>query len=188
MIEVEKKFRPTKEQLENLLKDCIFIKEVVNHDIYFDYPDYRLVQKGTRLRKRNSELELKVSEGEDNENDLSAATEIEDEEGIQKYFGIHLPVAQFIEENLIEAINIKTNRKKYQKGDFCIDVDDLDFGYQCVEIELMVKDSSGIPEAFSRIKELALSYGFSLEEIPAKKKEYFRIVKPEVFKKLYPEG
>ena len=52
MIEVEKKFRPTKEQLENLLRDCIFIKEVVNHDLVYDYPDYRLISKSIRLRRR----------------------------------------------------------------------------------------------------------------------------------------
>ena len=181
MIEVEKKFQPTEEQLANLLKDCEFLGEVVNSDIIYDYPDYRLISKSIRLRLRNGKFELKIS---DEEMEL-ASLEVENEEEIKKYFNTTLPIKDFVEANLIEGINIKTTRKKFKKNDFIIDVDDLDFGYQCVEIELLVKNKSEIPQAYERIIELAKSYGFDLKEISPKKKEYFRIVKPEVYKLLY---
>ena len=114
-------------------------------------------------------------------------TEMEEEE-IKKYFDINTPVEKFVKENLIEGINIKTTRKKYKKDDFFIDIDDLDFGYSCVEIELMVEDEKDILNAEEKILALAKQYNFETKEVPAKKKEYFRIVKPEVFKMLYPNG
>lgn len=184
MIEVERKFRPTDEQLANLLKDCEFHGQVVNHDIYYDYPDYRLISKSIRLRDRNGGFELKLSSDDTEE----FSQEIEDEEEIKKYFNITSPVADFVRENLIEGINMKTTRGKYTKDDFSIDVDDIDFGYRCVEIELMVKDKGDVDVAYERILNLAKSYNFDLTEVPTKKKEYFRIAKPEVFKKLYPKG
>lgn len=185
MIEVEKKFRPTDEQLNALLKDSEFIKEITNHDVIYDYPDYRLIKKGIRLRDRNGSFELKISEGEEDGSEGHSSMEIENDAEIQKYFNTDLPVGDFVKENLIEGINIKTNRKKYKKDEFVIDIDDLDFGYKCVEIELMVNDKSGIPEAYNKILELAKKYNFELKDVPAKKKEYFRIVKPEVYKLLY---
>ena len=183
MIEVEKKFQPTEEQLAKLLKDSIFLKEVTNHDVIYDYPDYRLISKSIRLRLRNGKFELKTS----NENAGYASLEIENEAEIKKYFNITSSIADFVKENLIEGMNIKTFRKKFKKGDFVIDVDELDFGYKCVEIELLVKDQSEIPRARGKIIELAKKYNFELKDIPHKKKEYFRIVKPEVYKLLYPD-
>lgn len=118
MIEVERKFRPTDEQLSLLLAESQFLKEVVNHDVIYDYPDYRLIKKGIRLRNRNGNFELKISGEDENSYSGSAATEIEDEEEIKKYFNITLPITNFIKENLIEAIDIKTTRRKYKKGRF----------------------------------------------------------------------
>lgn len=184
MIEVEKKFQPTEEQLNKLLDNSVFCKDVVNHDIIYDYPDYRLIKKSIRLRNRNGEFELKVSEEKD-ENNVFSSLEIENEEEIKKYFGIEMPITEFIKLNMIEAIKITTKRKKYKKDDFIIDIDDLDFGYHCVEIELLVEKKSEVSRAHERIVNLAASYGFDLKNVPAKKKEYFRIVKPEVFKELY---
>lgn len=187
MIEVEKKFRPTKEQLYVLLKDSQFIKEVVNHDITYDYPDYRFIKKGVRLRNRNGNFELKISEADMGAEEPSSI-EIENEEEIKKYFNITSSILEFINKDLIEGINIKTTRKKYRKDDFIIDIDELDFGYNCVEIELLVGDKIEVPEAHQRIINLAQTYNFNLDEVPSKKREYFRIVKPEVYKKLYPNG
>ncbi len=191
MIEVEKKFRPTEEQLKRLLDDSVFIKEVVNHDIIYDYPDYRLIKKGIRLRSRNGNLELKAStESEDDGDkmDSSFSLELENEEEIKKYLNINIPVAEFIKNNLIEGINIKTTRKKYKKDNFVIDIDNIDFGYQCVEIELMVENKSEVSSAYEKIINLAKTYGFDIQDVPTKKREYFRIVKPDVFRQLYPSG
>jgi adenylate cyclase class IV len=187
MIEVEKKFQPTEEQIASLLKDCEFVGEVINHDILYDYPDYRLISKSIRLRKRNGNFELKTSSDTD-ESTQAASLEIEDQEEIKKYFGIISSVEEFVNKNMIEGINMKTTRQKYKKGNFHIDVDSIDFGYKCVEIEVMVKESGEIEQAYKDIIELAKSYHFDTKDIPPKKKEYFRVVKPEVFKLLYPQG
>jgi len=184
MIEVEKKFRPTEEQLQALLKDSQFMKEVVNDDIVYDYPDYRLISNSIRFRRRSGKFELKIGRGLDG----YSAEEIENEEDIKKYFNISSSLEDFIKDNLIEGMHIVTKRKKYKKDDFSIDIDELDFGYKCVEIELMVSSESEADEAHRRILQLAKEYNFDTSPVPAKKKEYFRKVKPEVFKQLYPNG
>ena len=109
--------------------------------------------------------------------------EIEDEEEIKKYFNTEKSIKDFIRENLIEAMNIKTKRKKYTKENFIIDIDQLDFGYNCIEIELMVEREEQIKEAEERIVNLAQKY--NLKKGPSKRNEYFRIVKPDIYEKLF---
>ena len=60
MIEVEKRFFYTEEQLAALIEDAQFVSVKVNHDIYYDHPDYRLISKNIRLRSRNGVFELKI--------------------------------------------------------------------------------------------------------------------------------
>ncbi len=180
MIEVEKKFQPTEEQLAAFLKDCTFVKEVKLHDLYYDYPDYRLWKKQIFLRNRNNGYELKVRV-----KNTEAYEEIEDEEGIKKHLQINVPLSEFIEQNFIKAMEFKTIRKKYQKDQFNIDVDELDFGYKCIEIEILVEDESQIAEANENIQKLVEGYGFYLRKAPPKRGEYFRLKKPELYKELY---
>ena len=180
MIEVEKKFQPTEEQLAALLKDCEFIREVKLHDLYYDYPDYSLWKKEIYLRKRNDGFELKIQI-----KDTGAYEELEDEESIKKFFKTTQPLTEFIKENFILAVDFTTTRKKYKNGEFVIDIDELNFGYKCVEIELLVADETHIEEGWAKIFELAEKYGFSLAKVPTKRKEYFRKVKPEVYNLLY---
>jgi adenylate cyclase class IV len=182
MIEVEKKFQPTEEQLTSLLNDCVFKKEVILHDIYYDYSDYGMYKKRVYLRKRNNNFELKIETQE------GSHQEIEDEEGIKKYFKTEKPIKQFIEENLVEMLSFITKRKKYTKDDCTVDVDSLGFGYKCVELELLVENQSQIDNASEKIISIAKHYGFEEQKAPSKRKEYFRIVKPEVYKELYPDN
>lgn len=65
-------------------------------------------------------------------------------------------------------------------------MDDLDFGYKCVEIEVMVNNELEISNAYDQIIQLVKKYNFEIKDIPTKREEYFRIVKPEVYKLLYP--
>ena len=167
--------------MESLIKDSEFLGEVVNHDLYFDYPDLRMFKKEVRLRKRNDKFELKIGDDED----LGIAEEIEDDKEIEGYLKLNKSLKEFVEEDLIEIIDFKTKRIKYKKGEFNIDVDELDFGYKCVEIETMVKDKSQIKEAQENIIELAKSYNFEIKPIISKRKEYFRLLKPEMYKELY---
>ena len=181
MIEVEKKFTPTEEQLAKLLEGAEFVGEKTVHDVYYDYPDFRMFKKDIRLRNRNGNFELKIGDDEI----AGIAEEIEDEGEIQKYFATELPLKAFIKENLVELINYKQNRKKYKKGDFTIDIDDLDFGYSCVEIELLVNTESEIETARTRIFDLAKENNFEIMDIPSKRKEYLRKKNPEAYKEIY---
>ena len=179
MIEVEKKFQPTAEQLAKLLDGAEFLGEVELHDLYFDFPDLRLIKNDIRLRKRNDGCELKIGAGN------GIAQELETEQDIQKYFGIDMSVHDFVGENMIEVINFKNNRKKYKKDGFTIDVDSMDFGYQLVEIELLVADESGIAGAEEKINVYVASFGIEKKKLPQKREEYFRLKKPEIYRELY---
>ena len=181
MIEVEKKFQPTDEQLASLLKDAQFLGEKINHDVGYDYPDYRLLKKEIRLRNRNGSFELKISKHKEAS---EVSHEIENKKEIERYFNTD-NFEKFVKDNLVIIVEIKTKRKKYKKGDFIIDIDELDFGYKVVEIELMVQKEDQIKDAQEKIMNLAKEYGLETKKLPGKRKEYFRLVKPEIYKKLY---
>ncbi len=181
MIEVEKKFQPTEEQLAKMLVGAEFVKEKKLHDIYYDYADYRLMMDKVYLRKRNKGYELKIED----KNQEGVCDEIENEEEIKKYFKTELSLEEFISNNLVVSREWKTTRTEYKKDDFIIDIDKLDFGYECVEIELLVEDSSQVDKANEQISNFAKSYGWDFKKVPAKRKEYLRIVKPKIYKELY---
>ena len=151
MIEVEKKFQPTEEQLKAMLEGAEFLGEVVNHDAYYDYPDFRLFKKGVKFRKRNENFEIKI--------DLSdvSAKEIEDREEIKKNFNTE-NLEMFIQENLIVLTDYEQARKKYTKEGFKIDVDTLNFGISSCDIEVLVEKEEEIKEAEDKIINFAKRY------------------------------
>ncbi len=179
MIEIEKKFDPTEEQLKNLLLGADFLGEVTNHDIYYDYSDYRLFKNKIRLRNRNGSFELKIKKGS------GAMQEIEDEEEIKKYFETDLSLEEFIEKNLLLLSDYKTKRRKYKKENFNIDIDECDFGYNMCEIEMMIEDNADIEEARQILMNFALKNGLLVKEMPPKGKEYLRLKKPEVYQEIF---
>ncbi|KKS05006.1 MAG: hypothetical protein UU82_C0002G0014 [Candidatus Nomurabacteria bacterium GW2011_GWC2_41_8] len=181
MIEVEKKFRPTDMQLKMMLEEAEFLGEKILEDFYYDYPDYRLFKNYVYFRNRNGNFELKI--GDDEITGIS--DEIENEKDIKLYFKTKKPLPDFIAENLVPTIHYKTARKKYKKMEFAIDIDELDFGYKCIEIELLVSDKSKVQDAKRKIVEFAQHYNFEIKGVPAKRREYFRLVKPEIYKELY---
>lgn len=187
MIEVEKKFQPTEEQLQALVKEAQFISEKEHTDIYYDFSDYRLFKNGHRLRKRNNGYELKVAQEGHTDSDLQMYNEIENDEEILSFLGFDKndSLQKIIEEQTGIICEIKTNRKKYKKDDFSIDVDSTDFGYDMVEIELMVGDKSKIKEAEEKIVSFALSAGLSLSKLPGKTIEYLKRMNPELYKKIF---
>jgi predicted adenylyl cyclase CyaB len=177
MIEVEKRFQPTEEQIKALLEGAEFIKDIVIHDIYYDYPDIRLMKSKTRLRDRNGSFELKIGKGS------GMAEEIEDEAKIVEYFSVS-NLRDFVNENLIPVIDSVNNRTVYSKEGFEISFDDMDWGYKMCEIELVAEDEKEALEVESKI--LSFAERFGLEVMPTgKRDEYLKRFKPEIYKELY---
>lgn len=184
MIEVEKKFQPTDEQLKAMLEGAEFLGEVVNHDVYYDYPDFRYYTnaENTCLRKRNGSFELKMHTGK------GFSKEVENLDEIAEHFGVD-DLLSFVNEKMVPIIEYKTERRKYKKGEFTIDVDKTDFGtgekYLMCEIECMVENDAEVAETLEKIMNLAKQHNFETKKIFSKHKEYLRRVKPEVYEKLF---
>ncbi|HAE36561.1 MAG: Thiamine-triphosphatase [Candidatus Nomurabacteria bacterium GW2011_GWF2_35_66] len=177
MIEVEKRFQPTEEQLNSLLKDAEFLGSKVNHDVYYDYEDYRLMKERVRLRSRNNNFELKLGHSR------GVNTEIEDKKEIENYFKTD-NLEKFIEQNFVILVEYKTKRIKYKKNGFAIDIDETDFGYNLCEIELMVEREDEVKEAKEKIVNLAKEYNWDVKKVMSKGLEYLRLFKPEIYKEL----
>lgn len=178
MIEVEKKFIPTEENLKILLIDAEFLGEIINHDVYYDYPDYRFLKGDIALRNRNGNFELKIK------SEQGAHKEIENKKEIERYFQVN-SLEDFIKENLIEIINFKNTRKKYKKEDFIIDVDETDFGYKVGEIEILVSSIDEVSGALDKIEIFAKNYNIDLGKNLSKKKAYLKNYKIDLYKELY---
>ncbi|MFZ2072477.1 MAG: CYTH domain-containing protein [Minisyncoccia bacterium] len=179
MIEVEKKFQPTKKELEKLLEKAEFLGEKINHDVYYDYPDYRLIKNRIRLRIRNNLFELKIGK------DSGISEEIDDEEKIKDFFKTELSIKEFIKKNLILFIEYKTKRNKYKKGQFVIDIDKCDFGYEVVEIEKLIETEDKIKETEDQINMFAVENGLSFKTIDSKRNAYLKKMKPDVYLKIF---
>ncbi|MEK7588513.1 MAG: CYTH domain-containing protein [Patescibacteria group bacterium] len=179
MIEVEKRFQLTDEQEKAMLEGAEFLGEKLVHDIYYDYPDYRMMKKDIRLRKRNDKFELKVKKS------AGVNQEIENEKEIARYFNLSDSISDFVEKNLVKLIEYNTLRKKYKKGDFNIDIDNTDFNYKLCEIELLVDKDSDVKSATTQIKELAQKFGFENQKTLPKRVAFLKKFKIEVYNELY---
>ena len=175
MIEVEKKFKPNAEQLNAMITDAEFLGEKILHDVYYDYPDYRMFKKGTRLRNRNGDWELKVGSGG------GVAEELETEEEIKNFFNIQNPLVDFIKENMKPFIDYTTKRKKYKNGEFEICIDELDFGLNVVEVEIMVANEDDVKE---KIVEFGKSFGLDEASAIVKRTAYFQARRPDLYQEL----
>jgi adenylate cyclase class IV len=178
MIEVEKKFQPTEEQLAAMLKDAQFIAKKTLHDIYYDYPDYRFFKGAIRLRNRNGSFELKLRKTS------MIALEVEDKKEIEKYFGIE-DLESFVKNELIIAVDYIQEATLYKKGEFTIDVSKMSYGYDVSEIELLVEKEEEEKDAENKILNFLKEYNVEIKKFKAKPIEYLRIVKPDVYNELY---
>jgi len=179
MIEVEKKFTPDDEELAHFLEGAESLGEKIIHDVYYDYPDFRLLKKDIRLRNRNGSFELKIGKSS------GVSEELENEKEIASYFDISKNFELFIRENLVPIMEFVNKRKKYVKEGFNIDVDDMDFGYKMCEIEIMVNDEKEIKEAQEKIMKFVSKFGFENKKALSKRQAYFKLLKPDVYKELY---
>jgi predicted adenylyl cyclase CyaB len=177
MIEVEKKFAPTKVQLTKLLMSAKFISEIVFKDVYFDTKDFSLILNDKWLRLRDDKLELKLPLGEigHTHKSLDLYDEITNEIEIRKILNLqkNINIEKALEIAGYKAVaSFVTIRKKYQKESFNIDVDEIDFGYNLIEIETLIKNKSGMKAAGKKILKFAKVNGLTVTYVRGKFVEY----------------
>ncbi len=185
MIEVEKNFQPTEDQLAKMLADSEFVSNKILHDIYYDFEDARLFRGYVKFRSRNGVYELKIKNQEGGNIEAKSETEIEDVEEIKKYFNTKKDLKEFVETEMVLWSNYENDRTEYHNGDFVIDIDKLSYGYGMVEIELMVDSIDKVADAEDKIINFAKKYDFEIKDVPSKGISYFKMVKPELYKKYY---
>ncbi len=186
MIEVERKFQPTEEQMAALLEDAEFLGEKNIRDLYYDFPDFRIYKSGNRLRKRDSGYEMKIYQP-DTVSTIEIAREIENDQEIKDFLGFTKDTRSLNEivlNDMQYVCDFTTKRKKYKKEDFNIDIDETSFGYNAVEIEVMVDDKDKAKEAEDKILKLANTYGLEIKKLPLKSRAYLEKERPEIYEIL----
>jgi adenylate cyclase class IV len=194
MFEIEKKFILTGEQEKRLTEGAEFLGEKTFTDIYFDTAEYALTKNDIWLRSREGAFEVKLPMRKNSFGGTNQYNEIDGEEKIRQVFGI-VPEKSFLEDirsfGYAPFCQFKTTRKKYRKGKFTIDLDDVDFGdfrYSLAEIELMVTEEKGIPSANEEILKFAKSLDLKIENVRGKGTEYLLRKKPEHYRALVEAG
>jgi predicted adenylyl cyclase CyaB len=185
MIEVEKKFKAEKNELARLIAGAHFLREDKHTDIYYDTADYDLTRKNIWLRTRVGKFELKYPVGTgDGSHGVTVYDEIEDDAAIAAKLG--MPTDKPLQDVLISLgyapfATITTTRAKYEKDGFHIDVDEADFGYGILEIELMVSDKDEVESAERRILAFAVTNGVSVSDdrVRGKVLEYIKRNNPQ---------
>jgi thiamine-triphosphatase len=177
MIEIEKKFSLTEEQLKKIGKLAKFISKKSFTDIYFDDENYSLTKKDWWLRKRDGKFELKIPIGLSTErNKLNIYEEIITIQEIADKVCIQETNSNFTTEleknNLHPFCKLTTLRTKYSLDGFTIDIDDMDFGFSLCEIEKIAESESEIEKITAEIMEFAKSLGLEIKPVPGKVVEY----------------
>ena len=180
MIEVEKKFHITEEEVAALIEDAVFIGENKFTDVYYDSVDYRLTTNDSWLRSRNGAFEYKVRFDERDESEIDRYYEFHDAEIRRE---LHLSLIGSIVEAIAKSgyapfAEFTTTRRSYKKDGFRIDIDSMDFGYQIGEVELIVSESKAA-DASKRILAFARSHGLQTSKIRGKLIEYICRFRPE---------
>jgi predicted adenylyl cyclase CyaB len=194
MIEVEKKFSLSADEINKLTAGSQFLGEKTFTDEYYDTEDFLLTaqDKWLRLRDGKWELKLTMNKGQAaNKRKMDQYEELETEEGIKEALNIKSkkPLSSALAELGYKPFcKITTTRKKYKKGEFTIDLDQVDFGYNIGEIELMVEDHGQMQEALDKITEFAGKNNLSLLPVRGKVVEYLKRNKPEHYQKLKDAG
>ena len=77
-----------------------------------------------------------------------------------------------------------TTRRKYKRDDFTIDIDTTDFGFNIIEIEVMVSNKSDIQNGIDKIINFASSLGLKGGYVRGKAIEFIQRNNPAHFQKL----
>lgn len=193
MIEVERNFDLREGEKEKLIEGAKFLGKKEFTDVYFDTKDLKLSLGDHWLRTRDGKWELKVPLNKDKmaaDRKTDQYREIEDENQILLELNLdsdNLTVS--LTDNGYEPIaTIKTRRESYQNGEFHLDFDETNFGYDTSEAELLVNDISEIPIAEQKIMEFAETFGLSKEKGRGKLTVYLERFQPEISNILLKAG
>ena len=166
MIEVEKNFDLRPGDKERLIQGAHLIAEKRFTDVYYDTSDYKLTGNDYWLRQRDGRWELKVplstkgihERSTDQYRELETETEIAHELSLQ----IKKNLAEALETSGFEAFaSIVTTRESFQKGDFHLDFDEMDFGFTTFEVELMVATLDEVNSAEKRIIDFSTEHSIA---------------------------
>ncbi len=193
MIEVEKKFAPTKKQLNKLLTGAKLLEEIIFSDCYFDMSDYSLILSDRWLRLREGKPELKLPLGPIGHTDISVDLYDEVTDGVRIGKILKLPEEKDFKKALAKAgykqvASFVTKRKKYKKKGFNIDVDEIDFGYRLIEIETLIKDRMGMDKASEKILNFAKSSGLTVSYVRGKFVEYIFRYNKNLYREMKKAG
>lgn len=190
MIEVEKKFILSEGDKEKLLEGADFVGEVKLEDAYYDKPDFSLIKSDRYLRNRNGRFELKLPvSSEMSDVRMDTYQELEDDEEIKEALGLgggsieieldkagYSPVAEY-----------SSVRRKYKRGEYTIDIDEVSYGYSILEIEVMVNELEGVDAGGKKILDLVESLGLDVDltkDIRGKLLEYLFREKPDTYEDI----
>lgn len=190
MIEIEKKFLLTDENIARLTDNAEFLGEKSFTDIYYDTDDLRLTSKDRWLRTRDGVWELKLPLHTSTERVADQFEELTTEEEIRK--AIELPATHSFADDLTTAgykpfYRGTTTRKKYKNGEFIIDLDTVTFDtftYSLGEIELLITDQTEMQHAVNKIIAFASECGLTIGPVRGKVNEYLKRVRPEHYAQL----
>jgi len=194
MIEVEKKFLLNDEDRERLTKEAQFLSEKTFTDAYYDTADFTLTSQDKWLRSRDGRFELKLPLHHGTDRLADQYEELEDDSSIKEALGFvgEGSLADDLANKDYQPFGtLVTTRRKYQKGDFIIDLDIIDFGnsaYTIGEIELMVSDKSEIEGAVEQIIQFAQEQGLTIAPVRGKIIEYLKRINPDHYKALVEAG
>jgi len=177
MIEIEKNFDLRVGEKEKIISGAKFLGKREITDVYFDSKDFSLTTKDYWLRQRNGRWELKVPVIGIKTDDkaIDRYTELESDKEIIKE--LKLNKDKQIKDSLAASsifpfATIITKRETYQKGEYHLDFDEMDFGFVTFEVEIMVKDESEIPLAEKKIADFVKKQGIDSAKGRGKVQEY----------------
>ena len=186
MIEIEKKFEASEEDIGRITEDSKFIKESINKDTYYDREGFPLVKNNIFLRKRNGRFELKLYVAEKGSR-VDKYLELEDDETIKSK--LNIPAQKDIDEYLAENEYVpfgswETKRRRFEKDGFTIDVDSVDFGHNVVEIELMIEEGEDTNEAADKILNFAKTIGLEEDKQEGKVMVFIKRNNPTAYEEI----
>lgn len=189
MIEVEKKFILREGDKEQLIAGAELVGKKEYKDTYFDTDEYILGKSDKWLRSRNNQFELKISVNPDRS--VNQYRELYSEDEIRQ--ALDLPKKKTLAEDLASAGykpygSWVVNRTTYKRGDFKIDFDEMDYGYQMVEIELNVNTEAEVPKVAQKILDFVRECGLDMSIVPGKNEAYLKKHDPKHYQALVEAG